>query len=121
MISRQEALTRLQQLQRQIPFLQTKTPFGRNFQRWHREVISVLDDYFGPGSSEKIEFQRISFKVEPELLRKAQEQILKVFPGKRRSTLNMGFQISKKDYFRKRLYEAAELLLAMEIRLKAGK
>jgi hypothetical protein len=74
-MDKSDAIMRFEHL-RDLPLaLQTQPRLGPSFQQWHRDVLDTLEQAFGLGSSERREFQRMRFVLDPDVQHRGQERL----------------------------------------------
>jgi hypothetical protein len=105
------ALTRLREYREQIPSFYNDVSPSQEFYRWRENVLILLEEILGKNSEEHREFDGIRFEVSP-VRTSAVEEIIRrsVFP-------KAEIQAEYGQYFRERLHEAEETLLAITIGL----
>jgi len=86
----------------------------QEFYRWRENVLILLEEMFGKSSEEHREFDGIRFEVSPFRIDAVEEII--------RQSVSPSAEIQAEfpQYFRKRLHQAEETLLAITIELSRG-
>lgn len=119
MIDPPSAVVLLEGLRAQIPALQSEPPLGESFYRWHREVLDALEKIYGPNSTEEREFQQIRFELDPEMLRRSEEELRASIENRLGITAPEAFEIPLDDYYRRRLIQADEFLFSLVVILRS--
>ena len=116
-MEKSEAIIRLERLRAEAYLLQTTARLGADFQRWHREVLAILDQIYGSHSMEKEEFGRIRFSLGDDMLDSNDER-LRTELSEQYGVEPSGPLHNAEGYYQRRLKEAAEFLYALILTLR---
>ena len=117
-MDKDEAIESLNNLRKQAYQLTSKSALGEDFELWLKNAVTTIQDIFGVNSSELSEFKKINFKTDPGIVRRQKyrvETLIRQFGIRTQKD----FEIPQDHYYYERLYDAAELMLAMIVGLKS--
>ncbi len=118
MVDRAADIALLEELRTHTSLLASKPRLDEDFQRWRRDVLNALERVFGPDSREKREFDQLRFQINRELRERVEARIRLVLQERLGLEAPSEMHIPEDHYYKERLQEAAELLLAMIVVLR---
>jgi hypothetical protein len=117
-VKRTEAITRLEALRAQTYCLETMLRVSVEFLEWYLSVLESFDEFFGPESSARTDFERIGFEIPSEWQRRGATRLRQELEAQHGTELPESFTIPLNDYHRKQLADARELLTSLLIELR---
>ncbi len=114
----ESAIELLNHLRERIFFFQELPEPDDRFYEWHTEVLKALVSIFGSESTEIKEFQQIRFQLDPNASGSFRERTRDLLENAAATVSFDDSDSSQVLYYRQRLHEASELLLAFIIGLR---
>ena len=97
--------------------LQARPRLGPSFHQWHRDVLDTLEQAFGLDLSERREFRRMRFVLDPDVQHRGQERLRAELWERFNIRIPETFEMPQDCYYQQRLTEAAEFITSIILKL----
>jgi hypothetical protein len=118
-----EAIEQLNKLREWVYQLASDFSLIEDFEFWYKEAINTIQNIFGANSKEMMEFNQINFKIGSNVIQnmKCVTETLthQLEAASQKDTKIQHFDSSLGHYYREKLYDAAEMIMAMIIELRS--
>ncbi|MDD5738674.1 MAG: hypothetical protein PHY72_01965 [Candidatus Pacebacteria bacterium] len=118
-----EVIEQLNKLKEWAYQLASDHSLSEDFGLWYKQVVDAIQNIFGADSEEMKKFNQINFRIDSNIIQdikhKAETLTHQLEAVSQKDTKIQHFDSSSGHYYRERLYDAAETIMAMIIELRS--